>query len=250
MIYEKLPVLLLSAIAVEKNDSINSGIARAILAHPDYIQTLGIKDMAAYCHVGTSTLSRFCKAIGLEDFYELRALIQSTDFTPEINANDISTHVNQVKFALDYTVESVDTHCLDQLCIQLHKSRNTAAFGLLKAMSAAISFQTDMNLQGKPVYTNLSFTEQMTYLKEAGPDDLILLFSYTGSYFDALTEHLNLNSLLSNIWIICGKEPNTLPDNAHILKFQSDSSLDGHPYQLLMAADMIVRRYAKLFPEH
>ena len=59
MIYDKLPVVFLSALAAEKKDSTNKIIAEYILAHQDEIQDLSIKELASLCHVGTGSLSRF-----------------------------------------------------------------------------------------------------------------------------------------------------------------------------------------------
>ena len=54
MIYTKLPVVLLSTIASEKNGSTNSIIATIFLGHLDELQGLGIKEMAKKCNVAVS----------------------------------------------------------------------------------------------------------------------------------------------------------------------------------------------------
>ena len=79
MIYGKLPVVFLSVIASEKSGSTNSSIASYILEHMDEVKDTGIKELARRCHVGTGSVSRFCRDIGLRDFVELRELLQSTD---------------------------------------------------------------------------------------------------------------------------------------------------------------------------
>lgn len=78
MIYGKLPVVFLSVIASEKSGSTNSIIADYILNHMDEVKNLGIKEIAERCHVGTGSVSRFCKDIGLQDFVELRELLSTT----------------------------------------------------------------------------------------------------------------------------------------------------------------------------
>ena len=77
MIYGKLPVVFLSVIASEKSGSTNSIIADYILNHMDEVRDLGIKEIAERCHVGTGSVSRFCKDIGLRDFVELRELLNT-----------------------------------------------------------------------------------------------------------------------------------------------------------------------------
>ena len=53
----------------------------------------------------------------------------------------------------------------------------------MKAESAAICLQSDLLMLGKNIYTNVSYPQQLEYIQSAGADTLILLFSYTGTYF-------------------------------------------------------------------
>ncbi len=79
MLYDKLPIVFLSTLASEKKDSTNSQIASYLLNHLEEIKDIGIQDMAKECHVAMSSISRFCKEIGLHDFNELRELLVSTN---------------------------------------------------------------------------------------------------------------------------------------------------------------------------
>ncbi|WRK52850.1 hypothetical protein SD457_21905 [Coprobacillaceae bacterium CR2/5/TPMF4] len=104
MIYDKLPIVFLSTIASEKKDSTNSQIASYILDHLDELQNIGIKKMASECSVAISSISRFCKEIGLRDFAELKELLLSTDLyfeeqstlkSPKDRLHDYSKKVKQ-----------------------------------------------------------------------------------------------------------------------------------------------------------
>mgnify|MGYP000512344402 CR=1 FL=1 len=72
MIYDKLPIVFLSTLVSEKNGSTNSQIAAYILNHLEEVQNLGIKEIAKECNVAVSSISRFCKEVGLRDFAELK----------------------------------------------------------------------------------------------------------------------------------------------------------------------------------
>ena len=78
MLCGKLPIVFLSTLASEKKDSTNSQIATYLLNHLDDIKDIGIQEMAKECSVAMSSISRFCKEIGLNDFNELRELLIST----------------------------------------------------------------------------------------------------------------------------------------------------------------------------
>ncbi len=71
MLYGKIPVALLSAMASEKNHSTNSVIAAYMLTHREQLPHMKIQQLAAVCHVSVSSVSRFCREIGLQDFSEL-----------------------------------------------------------------------------------------------------------------------------------------------------------------------------------
>ena len=81
MIYSKLPVVFLSTIASERNGSTNCMIASYILDHLNEVQNMGIRDIAEKCHVAMSSISRFCKEIGLRDYAELKELLNCPAFS-------------------------------------------------------------------------------------------------------------------------------------------------------------------------
>ena len=54
MIYGKLPVSFLMALASEKNGSTNSAIAQTLLENLDAVRGMGIRELAAFCHVAPS----------------------------------------------------------------------------------------------------------------------------------------------------------------------------------------------------
>ena len=89
MIYDKLPIVFLSTLVSEKNGSTNSQIAAYILNHLEEVQNLGIKEIAKECNVAVSSISRFCKEVGLRDFAEFVYMRLSTDLT--VNNQSVST---------------------------------------------------------------------------------------------------------------------------------------------------------------
>ena len=91
MIYGKMPVLFLSAVFSEKNGSINNTVAHYILEHQELVKEMGITELAEACHVSTSSISRFCKEIGLDNFAELRELVQNNQMVFEHNPSPSGT---------------------------------------------------------------------------------------------------------------------------------------------------------------
>ena len=119
-------------------------------------------------------------------------------------------------------------------------------FGLLKAGSVAINLQGDLLMLGKQVYTNISYTQQMQYILTADENDLIIVFSYTGSYFDyqdlrALKKRLNA----PKIWMISSNKKKYPSFVNEIISFKSLQDQSSHPYQLQFVASLIAQEYSK-----
>lgn len=114
----------------------------------------------------------------------------------------------------------------------------------MKAETAAISLQSDLLMCGKKIFTNLSFREQCDYLLQAGSDQLILLFSFTGSYFDYTSQQPFLDKKeRPRIWMITGQAGKVPPFVSRTLCFSSKQSYFEHPSQLDFAAVIIAQEY-------
>ena len=254
MIYGKLPVVFLSVIASEKSGSTNSIIADYILNHMDEVRDLGIKEIAERCHVDTGSVSRFCKDIGLRDFVELRELLNTAgdNFEPHSLAESPGERAEEygkkVKHSIDLVTKTLSARRLEELCRDMRQYEKVALFGLLKAESAAVHLQGDLWMMGKHVYTNVSYDQQIEYIRNAGNDSLIVIFSYTGAYFEYQKEKLFRGRDKRDrprIWMVSGRQKAFPEYVARVLDFKSQQDQAGHPYQLLYVAGLIAQEYGK-----
>lgn len=245
MIYPKLPIVFLSTIASEKADSTNSQIASYLLDHLDEVKDMGIKEMASQCHVAISSISRFCKEIGLRDYVELRELLTGTElYFEESSPADYS---KQVQACIEQVASSIDIKAIQELCQSIKKHDQVAIFGLLKAGSVALNLQVDLLMLGKQVYTQIAYANQMEYLFQATDQDLIIIFSYTGTYFNDEELRSRKKKLKDpEIWMITSTNK-TYPDYIdHVILFDSKQDQLSHPYQLQFIAGLIAQEYARL----
>lgn len=140
------------------------------------------------------------------------------------------------------------TPALGRLAGEIKEAKRVAAFGLLKAETAAISLQSDLTMLGKNAVTKVAFREQMDYLSSAGLEDLVIIFSYTGIYFDYGLPRDVLRQG-SKVWLVTGCPDirerfgeKGLPVH-RLLTFRSEQDFVSHPYQLQFAASLIAQRY-------
>lgn len=252
MLYGKLPIVFLSTLASEKKDSTNSQIATYLLNHLDDIKDIGIQEMAKECSVAMSSISRFCKEIGLNDFNELRELLITTNMTFEqystsSKAKDrLKEYSSKVKESITMVEKSIDIQQIDALCKEIQKYEQVGIFGLLKAGAAAFNLQSDLLMLGKQTYSNISYKQQLQYISSTNEDDLLIIFSYTGSYFDYPDIRTLKNQLKKpQIWLISSKQESYPDFIDHVITFDSEQDQNSHPYQLQFIASLIAQEYAR-----
>lgn len=251
MIYGKIPVLFLSAISSERRGSINSTIAEYILEHLDEVKGMGILELAQSCYVSASSITRFCRDIGFNTYAELRDVLESSQLefqkisSEESPKSRIADTTKIITNSINAVSGDIDITKLHKLCSELTSYREVAAFGLLKAQAAAVSLQCDLMMQGKQIYTNISYPQQIEYIGSVGSDGLVIIFSCTGSYFEYQDfRSMSRAFMAPRIWMISGEERNwpSFVDEVLIYPYKGEQA--GHPYQLLTVASLIAQEYA------
>ena len=101
-------------------------------------------------------------------------------------------------------------------------------------------------MQDKYVDTCVSHAEQLRRIAQASSDELIIIFSYTGSYFDSrdLTEAMRRIDR-PKIWVVCGRRHQLPSFVADRVLFSSSGQQSGHPYQLELVAGLVAQEYAR-----
>ena len=258
MFYGKLPIVFLSEMVSSRQDSTNGRIAAYILEHLDEIKDSSIRDLAAKTYVSISSISRFCRDIGLNDFTELKELVASTSLNFEVCSQAASPqeqkedYVAAVQESLEKVRGSLDMELLYRLAQDIRAYKNVAIFGMLKAETVAMNLQSDLTMLGKISTTKLRFSEQSNYLKEAGPDDLIIIFSFTGIYYDygMPKNYEATRSKRPKLYFITS-DPNAKNNPAYdeVIWFDSLQNQAAHPYQLQLIGSLIAQCYAHLIQE-
>ena len=252
MIYDKLPVALLSVLATEREGTTNAVIARYLVTHADRLQDLSVKGVATACSVGVGSVSRFCRDAGFSGFEELRSALAAAgrSFEPMPGEGPFSArakgHAELVGDALRRVAVTIDQRSLGLLVDDLASHERVFACGMLKAQAAAVDLQVDLLMLGRYVETSVSYADQLARIAKAGRDELVVVFSYTGSYFDA-TDFSGALARVDRprIWVVAGERR---PQPAYVygcLAFESDGSQLAHPFQLEMAAALISQEYAR-----
>ena len=250
--YGKLPVVLLSEIAASKEDTYRCRIAAYLLSRVK--EKVTAEEIARDCFVSKSAVSRFCREIGLEDFDELKEIVMEADrpFGFIGDSYDTSSRadivVQKAAEAMKQVAKTLDYPALDRLTSDMVKARRIACFGLLKAETAAINLQCDLAMLGFTAVTKVAYKDQMDFLIRSEAEDLILIFSYQGIFFDYDLPP-EIRKARGRIWVITGspsvKEQLLKKPMIHdVLTFESSLDFLSHPYQLLAVSGIIAQETA------
>ena len=140
----------------ESADSNNNRIAKYILEHIDELENVSISDLARKCYVSNSSISRFCRAIGLQDYNELRNQVAKYQVEhpytvahkfryPGEDADEpYSAYVDQIIANLTSMKNSVDSKEIDALISDIFRYEKVSAFGYLQSENVALNLQYDL----------------------------------------------------------------------------------------------------------
>ncbi len=259
MFYSKLPVVLLSEMAAHDRDSTNGRIAAYLLGHLSEVKHDSIREMAAKMKESPSAISRFCRTIGLEGFNELKDLLAATSLRFEVCSDSASHHqqkedyVSAVQDSLERVRKTVDMEKVYQLAEDIRRYPRVSIFGLLKSEAVAMDLQSDLAMLGRQCTTKVRYAQQAECLARAGADDLIIIFSFTGAYFDygiPKGYRQNRKDRPKVYMITSAAAPPSRSDlYDETVWFESLQDQASYPFQLQLVGSLIAQCYAHLLRE-
>lgn len=258
MNYGKLPIIFLSTIASENDGTTNCQIAKYILENIDEVKNCTISELAYHCHVANSSISRFCREIGLDDFTELKELLNSNLMEFQIYSKAETTKERSIDFSksvvesMEKVINTLDYDAITELVKDIYKYKNVSVFGLLKAQTVAMNLQSDLLMLGKVVTSKLAFKQQLEYLNNANSDQLIIIFSYKGIYFNYwYPKRIPKYTSKPKIYFITSDK--NAKENEYfdkVIHFDSLQDYASHPFQLQLIGSIIAQNYASYISEN
>ncbi len=161
------------------------------------IATMGISQLAKECFVSPATISRFCRALGYENYAHLKqecydftsgsktfnnlvkipitSMKENPSLTTKKYTKEISNHILNLELYLDWNT-------IDKVLHLIYISKNVALFGTQFSHSAAIHLQTDLLMLEKFVVAHMDINRQVECAKELKEGDVAIIFSVNGYY--------------------------------------------------------------------
>lgn len=173
----------------EKKGSSDYVIADYLIHHLSESSIITTDSLAEACHVSKASISRFCRNIGLNDFFELRYLLGSyyieTEKKFELKSQKedfVTSYVSDVESKMPL-LTNLDRQVLMQIVKDIKSYKNVVLMGHMQSANIAYTLQQDLSAFGKIVYCIEDFSEQRRLLVSKDTDTLIIAFSTSGRIF-------------------------------------------------------------------
>lgn len=231
--------------------------------HIDGIASMRINELADACYVSPATISRFCRALGYENFAHLKQECMSFHSHAKKFNNLIhipikimkddpkkatQLYVNELTTVLGRLPKVLNWDVIDQVLMEIHDTKNVTFFGTQFSNSAAIHFQTDLLMLEKFTTAFMVGERQLEMAKRMKKGDLAIIVSVNGNYaFSHKTLQYLKKSGCTIVLITCMDKNilNIPPDYTIYIGTPKDGKSGKH--SLLALMELMSLRYYALF---
>jgi len=230
------------------------------------IADMRISELASECFVSPATISRFCRALGYENFAHLkqecytfhsndkkfnnliRIPLETMKDNPEQATKD---YVNQVIQHVSSLPETLDWKEVDATLKLIHDSDSVAFFGTQFSQSAALHFQTDLLMLEKFTMAYMDVSRQLECAQSLNKDSVAIIITvngyFTGSGFKIL-QYIK-KSGCKVILMTCNTELDIkIPVDHRIILGESPNRKTGKHTLLTVVELMSLRYYSLYYP--
>lgn len=239
-------------------------IAWYMVHNLEKIATVGISDLAKACFVSPATISRYCRALGYDNFPHLKQdctyikeiKLQSAALTkipvtamkekPLIASNE---YIKQINTAMSEMTDHLDYKAIDRVLNLIYSSNKTAFFGSQFSHSAALHLQADLLMLDKFTLAPIDYEKQMDISKQLDSDSVAIIFSINGNFFKSATKMLYyVKKSNCKVVLVTQNPPDGYEDFVDELIIMGDSKYcHVGKHLLLTLVELMSSRYNALF---
>lgn len=249
----------------QENDT-NYNIAWFMANNFYRIAKMRISELASECFVSPATISRFCRALGYENFAHLKQecyTFHSNDkkFNNLINISletmkdnpTLATqeYVNQVIDYISDLPRILDWNEIDAALKLIHDSEDVVFFGTQFSQSAALHFQTDLLMLEKFTMAYMDSSRQLEAAKQLSKDSVAIILTVNGYFAGSGFKTLQYikKSGCKVVLMTCNPELDMkIPVNHTILLGKSQNRKTGKHSLLTLVELMSLRYYSLYYP--
>lgn len=187
-----ITIYLFQVLNKEKKGSSDYVIAEYLIHHLSESANITTDSLAEACHVSKASISRFCRNIGLNDFFELRYLLSNyyveidNKFKLQTKTKDfVTNYVDDLKIKSNL-LTMINRNQLKELVDDLEKYKKVVLMGHMQSGHIAKILQEDLSSLHKIVEFSDDFLVQKEILLNENEETLIIAFSTTGLIFQRI----------------------------------------------------------------
>jgi DNA-binding MurR/RpiR family transcriptional regulator len=175
-------------------------VAQAVLDDPAGVAWLNISELASSCGTSATSVVRFCRAIGMRGYPELRLALAgavahddkaSVALSAEIDPDDdAATIIKKVAYAdakaVTDTASNLDSPTLERAVVALAAAKRIDVFGVGASGFVALDLQMKLQRIGKPAF---AWTDPHMAISAASlrqKRDVVIGLSHTGTTVDTI----------------------------------------------------------------
>lgn len=176
-------------------------VAKVVLESPSTVARRSITDVAEAAGTSETTVTRFCKAIGVGGYPELRIALAADTARTEMRVDrdlggeiapedDLKTVVGKVTFAdaraVEETAEQLDIDVLGQVVDALAGARRVDVYGVGASAFVAADLQQKLHRIGRTCFAWNDTHIMLTSAAVLTGDDVAVAISHTGATTDTV----------------------------------------------------------------
>ncbi|SEN93683.1 transcriptional regulator, RpiR family [Amphibacillus marinus] len=247
------------------SETTNHHIALTMLSNYQAIHQLSIGEVAKLCDVSKSTISKFARTLGFDDYLDLKdnaAFVENRFNNPLNYISNIITlmeedgydhYFDSILKDINYFKENIDLSTIDRFAKAIYGHKQVVALGAVFSQSAALDFQLKLAYNGKFITTFQNDLAQDAFLRDATEETLIIVFTNSGDYLTKQqirtgTPKKNSFSQTKAKVIVLSANPEvlTLPFVSDAIIFPHQTNYQTHAVMFQIITDLIIARYRYL----
>jgi len=221
--------ILYSIMNSEPAESTDSKIAYFIYQNIDSLDNVSATQLAKMCNVSTSAITRFCKKLGLDGFYDLYYLIKSYQRDPEAKPDkkfnihkcpsksiSLTDYIDLQVKEIETLKDNLDVDKVFDLAHLLYEYKTIYLMGISQSLSSALNLQAALSFNGIFSQVISIPVKQKEILSNLSEETLVIIFSESGNFIkntfgkEKLVSILSFNNCLQ--WLLYqGKAKKHLP---------------------------------------